>query len=163
MIGDLDSQATTPRLQSALPPSGPFSPLALVVPGPQDPFLHMHEGAMELLPTSLLSAQTVPAVPRASCRAHSESLSQVLSDASPSSVERAARWEQQVPIFLSVFGNSSAPRPSSWTRPGLTENSYLITATPRFPARVPPSTADDVEHSGLVMIHPESSAHTLDS
>lgn len=116
---------------------------------------------MELLHTSLLSAQTVPAVPGASCRAHSESLTQVLPDASPCSVERAARWEQQVPI--SVFGNSSAPRLSSWTRPGLTENSYLITAIPRLPARVPPSTADDVEHSGLVMIHPESSAHTLDS
>lgn len=79
MIGDLDSQATTPCLQSALPPSGPFSPLALVVPRPQDPFLHIHEGAAELIHISVLSAQTVPAVPRASCRAHSESLAQVLS------------------------------------------------------------------------------------
>lgn len=61
-VGDLDSQAATPCLQSALPPSGPFSPLALVVPGPQDPFLHIHEGAAELIHTSLLSAQAVPAV-----------------------------------------------------------------------------------------------------
>lgn len=79
MIADLDSQATTSCLQSALPPSGPFSSLALVVPGPQDSLLHIHEGATELIHTFLLSAQAVPAVaagsPGASC---SESLAQVL-------------------------------------------------------------------------------------
>lgn len=83
MIGDLDSQAMTPCLQSALPPIGPFSPLAPVVPGPQDSFLHIHERATELIHTSLLSAQAVPAVlawsPRASSRARSEPLGQVLS------------------------------------------------------------------------------------
>lgn len=44
MTGDLDSQAVTPCLQSALPPSGP---LALVVSRPQYPILHIHEGATE--------------------------------------------------------------------------------------------------------------------
>lgn len=62
MIGDLDSQAMTPRPKSALSPSGPFSPLALVVHRPQDPILHIHEGAIELIHTSLLSAQAVPVV-----------------------------------------------------------------------------------------------------
>lgn len=62
MIADLDSRTTTSCLQSALPPSGPFSSLALVVPGPQDSFLHIHEGATELIHTFLLSAQAVPAV-----------------------------------------------------------------------------------------------------
>lgn len=82
MIADVDSQATTSCLPSALPPSGPFSSLALVVPGPQDSLLHIHEGATELIHTLLLSAKAVLAVaagsPRASCRAHSESLAQVL-------------------------------------------------------------------------------------
>lgn len=82
MIADLDSQATTSCLPSALPPSGPFSSLALVVPGPQDSLSHIHEGATELIHTFLLSAKAVLAVavgsPRASCRTHSESLAQVL-------------------------------------------------------------------------------------
>lgn len=91
MIGDLDSQATTPRLQSALPPSGPFHPLALVVPGPQDSFLHIHEGATELIPTSLLSAQAVPAVvarpPRASAEHTVSALHRCCPDADAQSIE----------------------------------------------------------------------------
>lgn len=57
MIADLDSQATTSCLPSALPPSGPFSSLALVVPGPEDSLLHIHEGATELIHTFWLSAK----------------------------------------------------------------------------------------------------------
>lgn len=105
-VRDLDSRATAPCLQSALPPSGPFRPLALVVPGPQDPFLHIHEGATELIHTSLLSAQAVPAVvlgPQGPAAKHRVSpLHRCCPDASLSAVDRAACWEQQAPIFLSL-------------------------------------------------------------
>jgi hypothetical protein len=62
MIGKLDSQAMTSSLQSAPPPSGPFSPLSPVVPGPQNPLLHIHGRATVLIHTSLLSAQAVTPV-----------------------------------------------------------------------------------------------------
>lgn len=105
-VGDLDSQATTPCVQSALPPSGPFSPLALDIAGPQDPFLHIHEGAAELIQASLLSAQAVPAVvlgPQGPAAEHIVSpLRRCCPDASPLAVDRAACWEPQAPIFLSL-------------------------------------------------------------
>lgn len=87
----MESQATTPHLQSVLPPNGPFSPLALVPPGPQDPILHIHDGATELIHTSLLSAQAVPAAglgPQEPAAEHIVSpFHRYCPDASPSSTD----------------------------------------------------------------------------